>query len=207
MKREIRHFHVVFVQRQQRNVEKSVMHVQSCCFAYPNPGFANFIGEWSQCDFCFANFGVTLEYLESSITTKKAIFRLSSTWSWHAYTIVRDSSCGGPLTWKVQIHDGGHRVNFDRNLPSGVVAPCLLPKISPSVTWAESSEQFWRKIRQNLAYLRTLLKPTASLTSSFPLPLPLPSLMLSCLMSAFFQRSTFMSVHNLTQIKAKGMAY
>ena len=35
-------------------------------------------------------------------------------------TIVMDtrSSCGGPLTWKAQIHDGGHRVNFDRNLPS-----------------------------------------------------------------------------------------
>ena len=61
-----------------------------------------------------------MEYLESSITTKKAIFRLSSTWSWHAYTIVRDarSSCGGPLTWKAQIHDGGHGVNFDRNSPS-----------------------------------------------------------------------------------------
>ena len=85
-----------------------------------SPGFANFIDEWSQCDFCFTNFGVILEYLESSITTKKAIFRLSSTWSWHVYTIVRDtrSSCGGPLTWKAQIHDGGHRVNFDRNLPS-----------------------------------------------------------------------------------------
>ena len=78
-----------------------------------NTGFANFIDEWSQCDFCFTNFGVILEYLESSI-------RLSSTWSWHVYTIVRDtrSSCGGPLTWKAQIHDGGHRVNFDRNLPS-----------------------------------------------------------------------------------------
>ena len=83
-------------------------------------GFANVIDEWSQCDFCFTYFGVILEYLESSITTKKAIFRLSSTWSWHVYTIVRDtrSSCGGPLTWKAQIHDGGHRVNFDRNLPS-----------------------------------------------------------------------------------------
>ena len=76
-------------------------------------GFANFIDEWSQCDFCFTSFGVILEYLESSI-------RLSSTWSWHVYTIVRDtrSSCGGPLTWKAQIHDGGHRVNFDHNLPS-----------------------------------------------------------------------------------------
>ena len=59
-------------------------------------------------------------YLESSITTKKAIFTLSSTWSWHVYTIVRDTwnSCGGLLTWKAQIHDGGHQVNFDRNLPS-----------------------------------------------------------------------------------------
>ena len=35
-KREIRHFHVVVVQRRQRNVQKSVMHVQSCCFANPN---------------------------------------------------------------------------------------------------------------------------------------------------------------------------
>ena len=38
------------------------------------PGFANFIDEWSQCDFCLTNFGVILEYLDSSITTKKAIF-------------------------------------------------------------------------------------------------------------------------------------
>ena len=27
-------FHVVVVQEQQRNVQKSVMHVQSCCFAH-----------------------------------------------------------------------------------------------------------------------------------------------------------------------------
>ena len=57
-------------------------------------GFANFIDEWSQCDFCFTNFGVILEYLESSITMNKAIFRLSSTWSWHVYTIVRDTHDG-----------------------------------------------------------------------------------------------------------------
>ena len=35
-KREIRHFHVVVVQRRQRNVQKKVMHVQSCCFANLN---------------------------------------------------------------------------------------------------------------------------------------------------------------------------
>ena len=53
-------------------------------------------------------------------SAEDAIFRLSSTWTWHAYTIVRDtrSSCGGLMTWKAQIHEGGHRVNFDRNLPS-----------------------------------------------------------------------------------------
>ena len=32
-KREIRHFNVVVVKQRQRNVQKSVMHVQSCCFA------------------------------------------------------------------------------------------------------------------------------------------------------------------------------
>ena len=32
-KREIRQFHAVVVQRRQRNVQKSVMHVQSCFFA------------------------------------------------------------------------------------------------------------------------------------------------------------------------------
>ena len=35
-KREFRHFHVVVGQRRQRNVQKSVMHVQSCCFANLN---------------------------------------------------------------------------------------------------------------------------------------------------------------------------
>ena len=35
-KREIRHFHVVVVQRRQTNVQKSVMHVQSCYFANLN---------------------------------------------------------------------------------------------------------------------------------------------------------------------------
>ena len=35
-KREIRQFHTVVVQRRQRNVQKSVMHVQSCCFARLN---------------------------------------------------------------------------------------------------------------------------------------------------------------------------
>ena len=34
--REQRHFHVEIAQRRLRNVQKSVMHVQSCCFASLN---------------------------------------------------------------------------------------------------------------------------------------------------------------------------
>ena len=34
--RETGHFHVVVVQRRQRNLQKRVMHVQSCCFACLN---------------------------------------------------------------------------------------------------------------------------------------------------------------------------
>ena len=33
---EIRHFHVVVVQRRQRSAQKSVVHVQSCCFSNLN---------------------------------------------------------------------------------------------------------------------------------------------------------------------------
>ena len=36
LKREIRYLHVVVVQWRQRNVEKRVMQVQNCCFAYLN---------------------------------------------------------------------------------------------------------------------------------------------------------------------------
>ena len=38
-KRENRKFHVVVVQRRQRNVQKSVLHVQSCCFANLNQDY------------------------------------------------------------------------------------------------------------------------------------------------------------------------
>ena len=34
VKREIRHFHVVAVQKRRTNVQKSVMHMQIYCFAY-----------------------------------------------------------------------------------------------------------------------------------------------------------------------------
>ena len=35
-KHEIRHFHVVVMQRLQSNVQKSLMHMQSCCFGCLN---------------------------------------------------------------------------------------------------------------------------------------------------------------------------
>ena len=41
-KREIMHFHVVVVQRRQRNVQEKVMHVQSCCFDNLNRLFVFF---------------------------------------------------------------------------------------------------------------------------------------------------------------------
>ena len=34
VKREIRHFHIVVVQKRQTEVQKSVMHVHTYCFAY-----------------------------------------------------------------------------------------------------------------------------------------------------------------------------
>ena len=34
IKHEIRHFHVIVVQKRERNVQTNVMHVRSCCFAY-----------------------------------------------------------------------------------------------------------------------------------------------------------------------------
>ena len=40
------------------------------------------------------------------------------------------SSCGGPLTWKAQIHDGGHRVKFDCNLASS----CFVVQYNTSIS-------------------------------------------------------------------------
>ena len=40
IKRAVSKFHVVVVQRRQRNVQKSVMHVHSCCFANLNKPIA-----------------------------------------------------------------------------------------------------------------------------------------------------------------------
>ena len=42
-KREIRHFHVVVVQWRLRNVQKSVMHVQNCCFVLSSYSFFYFL--------------------------------------------------------------------------------------------------------------------------------------------------------------------
>ena len=39
IKRKSRHFQVVVVQKQENNVQKSVMHVRSCCFSLLNQFF------------------------------------------------------------------------------------------------------------------------------------------------------------------------
>ena len=43
-------------------------------------GFANFIDEWSQCDFCFTNFK-SFWNIWSQVSQRKKPNRLSSTWS------------------------------------------------------------------------------------------------------------------------------
>ena len=66
-KREIRHFHVVVVQRRQRNVQKSVMHVQSCSrhFQLSFPTFTWYEGD---CNVTWANHEVLhLTYHKSDI--------------------------------------------------------------------------------------------------------------------------------------------
>ena len=55
IKREIRDFHAVVVRWRQRNVQKSVLYVQSCCFANQTYCFfdvlatSSFQARWSQC--------------------------------------------------------------------------------------------------------------------------------------------------------------
>ena len=81
------HYHTDYHTQKQRKIKietKDKIELQICIqLSKLVTGIANFIDEWSHCDFCFTSFGVMLENLESSITMKKAIFRLSSTWSWH----------------------------------------------------------------------------------------------------------------------------
>ena len=47
---------------------------------------ANFIDEWSQCDLRFTYFGVILEYLESIITTKRAMY-ITLSWGIHEIAV------------------------------------------------------------------------------------------------------------------------
>ena len=49
-------------------------------FMYTWAGFANFIDEWSQCDFRFTKFGAILEYLESSITMENGPGMYTLSW-------------------------------------------------------------------------------------------------------------------------------
>ena len=73
-KREIRHFHVVVVQRRQRNVQKSVMHLQSCWFANLLLLFCRSRCRWRRCRRrrCLSSLffdGNTLSYIRSRHST------------------------------------------------------------------------------------------------------------------------------------------
>ena len=73
-KREIRHFHVLVVQRQQRNVQKSVMHVQSCWFGNLLLLFCRSRCRWRRCRRrrCLSSLffdGNTLSYIRSRHST------------------------------------------------------------------------------------------------------------------------------------------
>ena len=73
-KREIRHFHVLVVQRQQRNVQKSVMHLQSCWFANLLLLFCRSRCRWRRCRRrrCLSSLffdGNTLSYIRSRHST------------------------------------------------------------------------------------------------------------------------------------------
>ena len=50
--REIRKFHVAVGQRRLRNVQKSVMHGQSCCFAHLNLSFFFCLSRYCRCRWC-----------------------------------------------------------------------------------------------------------------------------------------------------------
>ena len=65
IKREIRHFLVIVVQWWQRKVQKSMMHVQSCCFADINLLFF-----WSSRCHCRRRCRILRSLLRPSVRTK-----------------------------------------------------------------------------------------------------------------------------------------
>ena len=78
-KRENTHFHVAVVQWRQKNVQKSVMHVQSCCFVNLNL-FLFFRSHWVCRRRCLSSHilvrGELLSRKEKSIISQKVSFIL-----------------------------------------------------------------------------------------------------------------------------------
>ena len=67
-KHEIRHVHVVVMQWRQRNLQKSVMHVQSCCFANLNL-FLFCCSRWRRRRHCLI-FLIMLQYTSQVIAAR-----------------------------------------------------------------------------------------------------------------------------------------
>ena len=89
-----------------------------------------------------------LEYFESSITTKNANFRLSSTWSWHAYTTTFTINVNCICCEKGKDKTVFVTENFWSQSGSLFVTKNFWSRTDSPVTSAESSEQFWCKMPQ-----------------------------------------------------------
>ena len=74
IKREIKEFHVVVVQWRQRNVQKYLMHVQSCCFAYLRARPHVFVFVWKQIFFFSGSAYLPHSLMQWKRSTKTHLF-------------------------------------------------------------------------------------------------------------------------------------
>ena len=97
MKREITHVHVVVVQKRQRNVQKSMVHAQSCCFANKTYCFLTFslpsasldlkvpdITSFAPCSFTVAYQELHLRAVRSGVLREQTSLPQQYRDDWHA---------------------------------------------------------------------------------------------------------------------------
>ena len=84
-KKVVRHFHVVVMQRRQRNVQKSVMHVQSCCFIFLNFCFFAVLVAVVVAPYCVCIKGVKRSWA-TDVNRKWGLFPLHMPWRYKICT-------------------------------------------------------------------------------------------------------------------------
>ena len=84
-KKVVRHFHVVVMQRRQRNVQKSVMHVQSCCFIFLNFCFFAVLVAVVVAPYCVCIKGVKRSW-GTDVNRKWGLFPLHMPWGYKICT-------------------------------------------------------------------------------------------------------------------------